>query len=60
MLLLRGGYYPSFGKPDDGLGFGPPMMEHAHGSTAIAGITLLRRRPTSRPSTAATCSSATS
>jgi putative heme-binding domain-containing protein len=37
-LLLRGGYYPSFGIPDDGLGFAPPMMDHKHGSTAIAGI----------------------
>ncbi|MDB6023347.1 MAG: putative rane-bound dehydrogenase domain protein [Pedosphaera sp.] len=36
--ILRGGYYPSFGKPDDGLGFAPPMMSHKHGSTAIAGI----------------------
>ncbi len=36
--LLRGGYYPSFGKPDDGLGFAPTLMEHSHGSTAIAGI----------------------
>ena len=36
--LLRGGYYPSFGKPDDGLGFAPAMMSHKHGSTAIAGI----------------------
>jgi putative heme-binding domain-containing protein len=35
--ILRGGYYPSFGKPDDGLGFAPPMMHHRHGSTAIAG-----------------------
>ena len=26
--LLRGGYYPSFGKPHDGLGFVPPMMDH--------------------------------
>ncbi|MCH8921593.1 MAG: PQQ-dependent sugar dehydrogenase [Planctomycetes bacterium] len=37
--LLRGGFYPSFGKPHDGLGFVPPMMSHTHGSTAIAGIT---------------------
>jgi putative heme-binding domain-containing protein len=37
--LLRGAFYPSFGKPDDGLGFGPEMMTHDHGSTAIAGIT---------------------
>ena len=36
--LLRGGYYPSFGKPHDGLGFAPAMMSHKHGSTAIAGI----------------------
>ena len=31
-------WYPSFGKPHDGLGFGPEMMRHDHGSTAIAGI----------------------
>ncbi len=37
-LHLRGAYYPSFGKPDDGLGFGPPMMDHMHGSSAIAGV----------------------
>lgn len=37
-LLLRGAYYPSFGKPDDGLGFGPELMSHDHGSTAICGI----------------------
>lgn len=36
--LIRGGYYPSFGKPHDGLGFGPVLMQHSHGSTAIAGI----------------------
>jgi glucose/arabinose dehydrogenase len=36
--LLRGAWYPSFGKPDDGLGFGPQMVTHDHGSTAIAGI----------------------
>jgi putative heme-binding domain-containing protein len=36
--LIRGAYYPSFGKPDDGLGFGPEMATHDHGSTAIAGI----------------------
>ena len=36
---MRGGYYPSFSKPDDGLGFAAPaMMNHKHGSTAIAGI----------------------
>jgi putative heme-binding domain-containing protein len=37
-LLIRGGYYPSFGKPHDGLGFVPPVMDHGHGSTAISGI----------------------
>lgn len=36
--LLRGAWYPSFGKPHDGLGFGPEMCSHDHGSTAIAGI----------------------
>lgn len=36
--LLRSAYYPSFGKPDDGLGFGPTMMSHSHNSTAIGGI----------------------
>jgi putative heme-binding domain-containing protein len=36
--LLAGGYYPSFGKPHDGLGFAPVLMEHAHGSTAIDGF----------------------
>ena len=36
--LIRGAFYPSFGKPDDGLGFGPEMCAHDHGSTGIAGI----------------------
>src|SRR5438552_8511494 len=36
--LLRGGYYPSFGKPHDGLGFAPSMIFHGHGSTAISGV----------------------
>jgi putative heme-binding domain-containing protein len=36
--LLRGAWYPSFAKPHDGLGFGPPMMTHNHGSTALCGI----------------------
>lgn len=36
--LLRGAWYPSFGKPHDGIGFGPTMMKHQHGSTGIAGI----------------------
>jgi putative heme-binding domain-containing protein len=37
-MLLRGAYYNSFGKPHDGLGYGPEMIEHLHGSTGIAGI----------------------
>jgi len=36
--LLRGAWYPSFGKPHDGLGFGPTMIGHDHGSTGIAGV----------------------
>jgi putative heme-binding domain-containing protein len=36
--LLRGGYYPSFGKPHDGLSFAPEMITNYRGSTAIAGI----------------------
>src|SRR6266481_5067505 len=36
--LLRGAYYPSFGKPNDGLGFAPGICDHSHGSTAIAGM----------------------
>ena len=38
--LIRGGCYPSFGRPDDGLGFVPSTMEHLHGSTAIAGLAI--------------------
>lgn len=37
-LLLRGAYYQSFGKPHDGLGFGPDIIDHIHGSTGICGI----------------------
>ncbi len=36
--LLRGAYYPSFGKPHDGLGFGPESITNYQGSTAIAGV----------------------
>ncbi|HEX3134737.1 MAG TPA: PVC-type heme-binding CxxCH protein, partial [Planctomycetota bacterium] len=38
--VLRGAYYPSFGAPHDGLGFGPEMMSHMHGSTGLCGIAL--------------------
>jgi putative heme-binding domain-containing protein len=37
-LLLQHGSYESFGRPHDGLGFVPPLMDHLHGSTAICGI----------------------
>ncbi len=36
--LLRGAFYPSFGKPHDGLDFGPTMIGHNHKSTGIGGI----------------------
>jgi putative heme-binding domain-containing protein len=38
MQLLRGGYYQSFGKPHDGLGFAPEITNQDHGSTGIAGV----------------------
>ena len=38
--LLAGGWYPSFGKPHDGLGFVPTMMEKLRGSTAIDGVSI--------------------
>ena len=37
-LLIPDGYYNSFGKPHDGLGYVPGVMNHLHGSTAIGGI----------------------
>ena len=40
--LLPGGCYPSFGRPHDGLGFAPAMMDHLHGSTAICGLNYYR------------------
>ncbi|MBI1310172.1 c-type cytochrome [bacterium] len=40
-LLLAGGCYESFGKPHDGLGYVPNVMDHLHGSTAIGGICLI-------------------
>lgn len=35
--VIRGAAYPSFGRPDLGLGFGPVLCEHSHGSTGICG-----------------------
>jgi putative membrane-bound dehydrogenase-like protein len=41
-MVLRGGWYPTFWSAaqgrEDGLGYAPSMMDHLHGSTAIAGI----------------------
>ncbi len=39
-LLLPGGCYDSFGRAHDGLGYVPNVMDHLHGSTAIAAIAL--------------------
>lgn len=36
--VLRGAWYPSFGAPHDGLGYGPEMMSHMHGSTGLCGF----------------------
>jgi putative heme-binding domain-containing protein len=36
--LLRGAWYPSFGKPHDGLGFGPEMYTGYTESTAVCGL----------------------
>ncbi|MBA4062256.1 MAG: dehydrogenase [Isosphaera sp.] len=37
--LIPGAYYDSFGKPHDGLGFGPHVTKHDHGSTGLCGVT---------------------
>ncbi|MCD8534750.1 MAG: dehydrogenase, partial [Verrucomicrobia bacterium] len=39
--IIPQAYYPSFGKPHDGLGFGPMVMQHSHGSTAISGLVIM-------------------
>ena len=36
--LVRGAYYQSFGKPHDGLGYAPHVINHLHGSTGLSGI----------------------
>jgi len=36
--LVRGADYPHFGKKPAGIGFGPAMMPHNYGSTALAGL----------------------
>lgn len=37
-MVLRGGYYQSFGKPHDGVGFAPEATTIDHGGTGISGI----------------------
>lgn len=37
--LVRGAYYDSFGKPHDGLGYAPHVINHMHGSTGLCGLT---------------------
>lgn len=39
-MVVRGGYYDSFGKPHDGLGFAPLTTGNDHGSTGIAGVAI--------------------
>ena len=36
--VQRGGLYPHFTRLPTGIGFGPKMIDHRHGSTAVAGI----------------------
>lgn len=36
--LIRGAYYDSFGKPHDGLGYAPHVINHMHGSTGLCGL----------------------
>jgi putative heme-binding domain-containing protein len=36
--LIPGAYYDSFGKPHDGLGYGPHVTRHDHKSTALCGL----------------------
>ncbi len=36
--LIRGAHYDSFGKPHDGLGYGPHVVNHQHGSTGLCGL----------------------
>jgi putative heme-binding domain-containing protein len=37
-MLVREGYYQSFGKPHDGLGFAPEITHIDHGGTGISGV----------------------
>ena len=49
-----------FGKPHDGLGFVPPVMQHLHGSTAIGGTRVFIMRTRFPRFIAAALSAATS
>lgn len=40
-MVLRGGWFESFGRPHDGIGFYPRIMGHSHGSTAIGGVVVI-------------------
>lgn len=36
--LVKGADYPHFGKKPTGIGFGPALMDHSYGATALAGL----------------------
>ena len=36
--VIPGAYYDSFGKPHDGLGYGPHVTRHDHNSTGLCGV----------------------
>lgn len=36
--VIPGAYYDSFGKPHDGLGYGPHVTKHDHNSTGLCGV----------------------
>ncbi len=36
--LIKGADYPHFGKKPTGIGFGPAIMDHSYGATALAGL----------------------
>ena len=36
--LIHDAYYPSFGKPHDGMGFAPTVIRHTHNSSGLCGI----------------------
>ena len=46
--LIRDAYYPSFGKPHDGMGFAPLVIRHNHDSTGLCGIVFNQSTPCSK------------